>query len=244
MNQPAKDLAPTDDESGTTGIISVIERAAKDPNIDVQKMEKLLDMQERILEKQAEHEFWTAFAEMQTKLPVITEGGAIRHNGKLISKYARYDEDLHPVVTPILSEHGFSLLHQNVSSDTESVTIKSTLAHRAGHKIDTAFPLKADTSGSKSGPQAVASSRSYAKRYNTCDLLNIATAGSDDDAQSTKPRITEQQVADLESKLTEVGADKAAFLKFAKVEKLEDIHPNAYPALVKKLEAKAKQGAK
>ena len=72
--------------------------------------------------------------------------------------------------------------------------------------------MPVDTTGSKNGVQAVASSVSYGKRYTAGLLLNITTTGEDDDgngpvAQIT-PRITSAQATQLAT-LLEKCSDKA-----------------------------------
>lgn len=235
--------------SESANIISVIERAAKDPNVDPDKMERMFALYERVEEKKAEQAFWNAFAEMKPELPVITEGGKILNKqGHVQSEYARYDEDIHPVITPILSKHGFSIMHRNVSTDANMVVMQSILAHRGGHKIDTEFPLGADKSGNKNDTQALGSSRSYAKRYNACDLLDLATGGQDDDgSRADLAAIDEEQAADLYALIEEVGADQKRFLAYlaktgkVKIGSVEEIPAKMYKDAVAALEAKRKK---
>ena len=72
--------------------------------------------------------------------------------------------------------------------------------------------LPVDTSGSKNGVQAVASSVSYGKRYTAGLLLNITTTGEDDDgngpAATVTPRVTSAQAAQI-AMLLERCSDKA-----------------------------------
>src|SRR6185369_9501642 len=91
-------------ESG--GVLAVIERAALNPDIDVQKMQALFELQERIMARHAEMAFSSAFAEMQSEIPAIAENGKIEFSGKVQSRYALF-EDINEVVKPILQKHGF-----------------------------------------------------------------------------------------------------------------------------------------
>ena len=56
MTSTDKEIA-TIEQAPSTNIIQVIERAAMDPNVDIDKMERLLGMQERILTKESELAF-------------------------------------------------------------------------------------------------------------------------------------------------------------------------------------------
>jgi hypothetical protein len=222
-----------------TALIQVIERAATNPNVDIDKMERLLQMQERIIARNAKAAYTAALAEMQPKLPVITERGTIKNrDGGVQSKYALW-EDLNDAIRPILAEHGFALTFRT-GSEGEKIKVTGVLSHREGHSEETSMALPADTSGSKNAVQAVASSVSYGKRYTACALLNITSRGEDDDGQKAGAgqALSDQQIADLEALLSEVGANKNAFLKWAKVGDLSEILAKNYNACVKAIEAK------
>ncbi len=162
-----------------SGIVQMFERLASNPEVDVAKLEKLIEMQERILRYNAKAEFWQAFAQMQGELPTITEKGEILVNGQIRSRYAK-NEDIQEVVRPILQRHGFALSFRHEFTDGH-VKIIGVLAHRSGHSEQDEFVAKADTSGSKNDIQALGSTRSYGQRYTTIALLNIVSRGEDDD---------------------------------------------------------------
>src|SRR5437867_6950109 len=63
--------------------------AVADPRTDVEKMKALLDVQERLLKKQAEDAFNAAMSKLQPKLPQIDKNGAIVVRGQIRSRYAR-----------------------------------------------------------------------------------------------------------------------------------------------------------
>lgn len=168
--------------SDGAAVMQVIARVASDPSVDVAKLEKLLDMQERIMAKNAEMAFNADFAMMQSELPTIMENGEIRVNGVLRSKYARF-EDINEAVKPVLQKYGFAITFK---TDTGNGVIRvvGILAHRQGHRESTDMVLPVDASGSKNPVQAVGSSVSYGKRYVIEALLNLTSRGQDDDGQS------------------------------------------------------------
>lgn len=151
----------------------MFERLARDPSVPVEKLEKLIELQERIMRHQAKSAFDAAFAEMQGEIPTITERGEILVNGVLRSKYAKH-EDILDVVKPILQRHGFALRHRNIF-ENGTLRIVGILSHRSGHSEEDEFVAKADDSGSKNAIQALGSTRAYGARYTTIALLNIAT---------------------------------------------------------------------
>lgn len=176
-------ITPTPDTaSGPASMLAVIERVAKDPNADIDKMERLLQMHERMLEREARAAYTAAMASMQPELPSIVERGAIKdRGGNVQSTYALW-EDINAAIKPVLQKHGFALSFRTETAE-QRITVTGVLAHRDGHQETTEITLPADTSGSKNGVQSVGSSVSYGKRYAASALLNLTTHGEDDDGR-------------------------------------------------------------
>lgn len=169
---------------GETGMVQMLERLALSPDVPVDKLEKLIELQERIMRHNAKAEFDGAFAVMQGQIPIITEDGKILVNGALRSKYAT-NEAIQETVKPILQQHGFSLRFRNEHLDGNRLKVIGILSHRAGHSEQDEFVCPPDTSGSKNDIQAIGSTRAYGQRYTTLALLNIATRGTDDDGRKS-----------------------------------------------------------
>jgi hypothetical protein len=171
-------------ESSATAIIQVIERAASNPDVDIDKMERLLQMQERILARNAEAAFNTALAQMQNELPVIEENGTIRARDRSIqSRYAKF-EDINEAVKPIMRQYGFAISFRTAFQEGE-VIVTGVLTHEQGHREESAVKLPADASGNKNNVQGWGSSISYGKRYTMNALLNITSRGEDNDGRGS-----------------------------------------------------------
>lgn len=213
------------------GLLAVISRAASDPNVDIDKLERLLAAQERVQANQAKSAFTQAKLAMRPELPEITMKGRITIRDKndannIIQEtpFARF-EDIHEAVTPILSAHGFDLSFRNGLAPDGKVRVTTVLSHIEGHTEETFFDLPHDSSGSKNAVQAVGSSTSYGKRYGTLSILNIRVAGEDDDGQAAceKACLSKEQRDEILKALDEIGADKQAFTKYMGVEAVADI---------------------
>lgn len=178
------------------GLLAVIERAARDPNVDIDKMERLLQMQERVQERNAKTAYFEAMSAMQPNLPTIDENGNIKNkSGGVQSTYALW-EDINEVIKPILSEYGFSLTFRGRNTDREVTTV-GVLTHCLGYSETSEISLPRDESGSKNIVQSIGSSKSYGKRYAAFDLLNITTRKEDDDGYSTgQPRSKLEKAVD------------------------------------------------
>lgn len=176
------ELATVEPINQTGNVLAVISRAATDASVDISKMERLLDMQERVLAKQAEMAFYDAMSDLQAAMPTIKKEGVIKVGETVRSRYARF-EDILGQTRDLLKEHGFSVSFKSNFVDGQ-LEITGTLSHKAGHHESTTMRLPFDSSGSKNNVQAIGSSVSYGKRYVYCMLLNINITEDDDDGVS------------------------------------------------------------
>src|SRR5688572_28060524 len=135
-----------DHEAQASNTVSMFERLAKDPNVSVEKLEGLVELQERAEARTAKAVFAAAFAAMQGEIPVITKHGEIKVNDAVRSKYARL-EDIDRIVKPILMKHGFAITHKTKFDN--NVKVISVLMHSAGHTEETEFVSAPDSSGGK-----------------------------------------------------------------------------------------------
>lgn len=239
QERPAQALAPVSD---ATAIIQVIERAARDPRVDIERMERLLQMHERLVAGQAKAAYAAALARLQPKLPMIGERGAIKNNaGAVQSRYAFW-EDIVTVITPVLAAEGFSLSFRTGNAN-QRIQVTGVLAHAQGHSEETTLDLPADTSGSKNAVQAVASSVSYGKRYTAGALLNLRTGELDDDGQSADPgpKLSAEQVKQVERRLNEANVALQGFLEFWQVEQIAHIPACNFALIMKRLDEAAKK---
>lgn len=174
----------TDTQEQETGnFLAVIEKAAMNPDIDVDKMSKLLDMQERIMNKNAEIAFNRAMADLQPKMPYIPKKAKIMNkNGGVQSFYAKYEE-IDRLVRPLYTASGFS-----VDYNSGGNKYFCTVSHVEGHKKTFEMELPADKTGSKNDIQAMSSTVSYAKRILLCMAFNIVTMDEDDDGESSQDK--------------------------------------------------------
>lgn len=178
-------------------IMAVISRAAADPTCDIEKMERLLAMHERMQAKDSEAAFNAGMAQMQCEIPTVFEAAVNLHTG---NAYATLD-DITRIIKPIMQRHGFAITFK-VENLEKAISVTGILMHRDGHREQTTMTLPADIGKGRNEVQAVGSSTTYGKRYVMCALLNITTSDTrDDDAQSSDGSDTAemraQAVADI-----------------------------------------------
>jgi hypothetical protein len=221
-----------------TSIISVISRAAADPNTDVEKLERLLNMYERAQDRNARLAYESAFSAMTPQLPTIDEKGGIKDkSGKVQSTYALW-EDINDAIAPILTKHGFTLSFRP-GADGDKVTVTAVLSHIDGHSERATMVLPLDMSGSKNAVQGVGSTTSYGKRYLAINMLNITSrAKQDRDRDGQSAFITDEQISQLQDLLIATGSDPIRFCAFMKVQQLAQIPADRFDAALSALNKK------
>ncbi|MFZ3193814.1 MAG: ERF family protein, partial [Moraxellaceae bacterium] len=146
--------------SESAAVIQMLERAVLNPDVDIEKMERLFAMRERMEATDAKRAYFAAMAEVQVELPAIAEKGGIKNNaGKVQSTYARW-EDINEAIKPVLSRHGFALSFRT-GQDNGQIVVTGILSHAQGHMEETTMRLPIDGSGSKNAVQSIGSSTSY-----------------------------------------------------------------------------------
>jgi hypothetical protein len=220
---PRQDVAIAAAAAGS--LLPTIVQLAKDPSVDVAKLQALLEMQERMEARQAQAEFNQAYIRLQKRLPRIKKNGTLEYpvdknkpDGpkRKVSNYARW-EDIDKEIRPLLEAEGFALSFTTAPrpGDGGGLIVTAILRHTAGHSTETPIPIPLDTSGGKNNIQGYGSALSYGKRYAATAALNIITEGEDDDGQRGGMRfITAEEAIDLERLLTESKSDRPRFLQF------------------------------
>lgn len=246
-----------------SSMIATIERMTRDPSIDVEKLERLLAMAERMRAREAETEFNAAMRACQAEMPAIFRDGINLHTKKV---YATL-ESVNLKVVPVASRHGFALSFGTADSSLKDhVRITCRVSHIGGHSIDRFFDLPVDVGGAKSATQASGSTVTYGRRYLILMIFNLSLTNEDTDgrppgeapeADDTKPKVEPraQRASDeLANKVAaahslwaseKAGADKSYPAFFAWAEKVTKTtgltsRANWTPELVSKCEEACK----
>lgn len=221
----------------STSILQVIERAAENPNVDVEKMERLFALQERILMKNAEVAFNTSMQAAQQEMPKILRN---RENTSSSSRYADL-EKVNEAIVPVYTKHGFSLSFGTADCPLPAhARITCLVSHIGGHSRTYQGDIPLDLTGpkgnqNKTGVQGFGSTTSYGRRYLTLLIFNITLTNEDNDGQGEF--VTEEQIANLTALATEVNANMFKFLAYLKVKSLPELASKHYTKAIRALEA-------
>jgi hypothetical protein len=219
-------------------VIAMIERAARDPNVDIDKMQRLLDMRAAEEARRAKVAYSAALSQMQPELPVITRRGKIGlgGNNQKGPTYAKW-EDINEGIKPVLATYGFALSFRT-GRDSDKIMVTGILSHKDGHSEETTMLLPIDTGPGRNAVQSVGSSTSYGKRYTASALLNLTSRDEDDDGAGGF--ITDDQADELRKLITETKADTPKFLRYVGAPSIPDIPASKFDMAKAALESKKK----
>lgn len=238
---PRKRVAKAKAEAPTS-LLQVIERAARDPSVDIAKMERLIELQRQVHDREAETAFNGAMALAQSEMVRVQADAT---NPQTRSQYATYAQ-IDRALRPIYSRHGFALSFDEADSPKpEHIRVTCHVSHRAGFTRTYHTDMPADGKGAKGGDvmtktHAAGSAKSYGMRYLVRGIFNVAVGEDDDDGNGGEPveLLSRDQVANIRALLQEVNADEGKFLAWAKVDSITKIPTRAYKTCVAAIEAR------
>jgi len=241
IQEPANTAVAPASESAA--IFSIIERAARDPQVDLDKMERLMAMRERELNRQAEQAFNLAMKAAQAEMRTI---GADANNSQTRSKYATYAK-LDSVLRPIYTKHGFSIsFDEDDSPKADHIRVLCYVAHEAGYTRTYRKDMPADGKGARGGDvmtktHAAGAAASYGMRYLLKGIFNVAVGEDDTDGntgEDTSKTISAAQRNELQELIEKLRWDVPGFCEWAKIEALPDLEARLFPKAKQSLEAR------
>lgn len=244
-HEPTQAPAPVA-ASESAAIFQIIERAARDPNVDIDKMERLIKMQEEVRARQAELEFDEAMSAAQEEMQPVR---ADANNTQTKSKYATFAA-LDAAIRPIYTKHGFSVSYSTDDSPLDGHVRVVAKVARGGHRERPHIDMPADGKGAKGGDvmtktHATGSAIQYGRRYLLGMIFNIAVSRDDDGNAASKDAtpIDADQLKRLRTLIELSGADTEIFCERWKIEALPDLPASKFNEAYGSLERWHKQQA-
>jgi len=177
--------------SGSSKLIEL----AVSKSFDVERLEKLIDLQERQEKKEAKRLFSEKFAAMQSRLQPIMRNKTAMKGGEKMYGYASIGQ-IQKAVQKIVTEYGFSYYWERpaINHERKWVTVTFVLAGW-GHekKTEAEGPIMEPTQR-QNALQALQGSITYLRRYSMKDGLGIVDDDDDRDAAGGDVRIVDAEV--------------------------------------------------
>lgn len=166
-------------ESPTPGTLL---QMAIQQNLDLDKLEKIMDLQAKYEAAQAKKAYDAAFAAFKVEATKIIRDTKV-NDGPLKGKaYAKLSTVVN-AITPALSKHGLSSSWKLTKDEKDWIEVTCTIRHVDGHIESVSMGGPPDTGGAKSMLQSRASTVTYLERYTLKAITGLSEQDDDDDAQ-------------------------------------------------------------
>ena len=196
-------------------MVSMIERVVMDPNADLDKLERMLAMKERMDAEAARRSFSDAMAACQAEMEPVARN---QNNDQTRSRYADLAA-IYKACKPICARHGFSFSTLPAASDKPGMMgVRWTLRHQSGHEESDVAEVPIDDKGmkgtaNKTQTHAFGSTASYARRYLFCMIFDVATSDDNDGNRRTdSATISAEQFIELRDLIEETNTDFDKFV--------------------------------
>ncbi len=215
----------------SAALIHVIERAAINPDVDVEKMERLFAMHQLMVGRQAEQDFNEAMRAAQNEMPEVERDA---RNKSTDSSYSKL-ETVVKTITPVVTEHGFSLSFGTAESHIGGhYRVTCEVSHKGGHTRNYHADIPMDDVGpqgkkNKTAVHGFGSCMTYGRRYLTLLIFNIVLKDEDNDGNAVDEFISAEQKEQLIDLIKAAGGDPdnpesgKRFLKFMDVASVDEI---------------------
>jgi ERF superfamily len=163
--------------------LAMIERAAKDPAVDIAKLERMLELRSQEHARLAAQKYRESMSACQAAMQAIRTDAINTHAGN--AKYATLAA-VDAVARPIYTAHGFALSFDTDDCAKENhVRVVCRVHHAAGHAEHFHIDMPCDGKGAKGNAvmtmtHAVASAISYARRYLLSMVFSLCIERDDD----------------------------------------------------------------
>src|ERR1044071_4091370 len=217
-------------EAARPNFLELIEKVVSNPDISVEKMQALLDMQLQMEDRRAAAEFDAAMIRAQKEIEALNWDKKGDNN-----RYVSYPK-IEKMLRPVREKHGFTQSYDSeISPVPGQMIFCCDVSHEAGHTKRYRLPMSIDGQGAKgggvmTGAQAVGNGTSYAMRYLDKMIWNIPMLVDKDDNDGGEPQklVTAKQVSELKQLAKDTNTDIKKFCEHFKVESIEKLPTSKY----------------
>lgn len=227
--------ATTQPASIQSALLEIVQR----DDIDPDRLEKFLDLQIKMEDRQLEKEFHLALSGFQMECPIIKKTKHVSFKS-VDYWYAPLDEMV-SVIKPILNKFGLSYTFNMFElQGKEYAELVTTIHHVNGYKKSYKYhfdPVHDDVKMNLA--QRRKASLTFAKREGLQSALGIVVADEDDDARRAVSELyTPAQKEKIDALVKATNSDKEKLLSYLKIEDPEYMSRRDADKLIKALEHK------
>lgn len=213
-------------------------------------LDKLVDLYQKIEDRNAVKALNQAIAKFQSECPRITTSKKVDYasktGGRVNYKYAELDH-IQEIIKPVLERNGLSVTWE-CHTEGNKITEICVVRHRDGAQIQSPFTTTNDSNSAASPQQKDGMAATYAMRRSLGQALGISIGDRDTDGMipinnaQVWRTITETEAKNIETLIGEVGADLNKFLNYFEVDCVESLPAGRFREAVAMLEKKRGRG--
>ncbi len=212
LPEPTKMVLDTQDRC-----LKMIEAAIENGGT-LEQVEKIIELQGVLEERQAKKAFFQSFADFQCYVPTIEKKGfagfKTRDGGETQYNFARL-EDIKKAIQSPLGMNGLSYRwdEKSVSGD---ISVTCILSHKDGYQQTSTMTSGSDKTGSKNNIQAIASTMTYLRRYTLIAVAGLTVGDQDFDGEQPVDMnmLSAQDYARLVTIISNIGMSEKALETF------------------------------
>lgn len=215
----------------------------QNPDIDPERLEKFMTLQERWEDRQAQKAFNEAMARFQGECPTIKKKKKVdftsRSGNRVKYNYSPLEE-ITGLIKPIMDKHGLAFTFSTKPAEENETTLMVKISHVMGHSEVTewTFPAVHDDQRMTMS-QRKKSALSYAKRAGLENALGIVTEEEDDDSRGTEEELlTDLQNKKLHALIKETNTNRDEMKAYFKLESMKDMTKTQAETAIHMLETK------
>ena len=195
MSEKGKELAKAEPQTEPQALL----RLAVESGADVEKLERLMALQERWEATQARKAFLEAMGELQAEMPTIIKTRQVcDRSGRVMYKFASLDQII-AAMQPHEHKHGFTHRWEYDATPEGVLLVSCIVQHAGGHAEKTTVRVPPTKGMNTNAAQDQRVMEQYGKRGSYEGAFGIATAAEDIDAQidADAPSIDAKQAAEI-----------------------------------------------
>lgn len=201
-------------------------RHAMDSGADLDRLERLMDLQDRWEAKEARKAFADAMTNFKMNPPKVYKDKHVKFGT------TEYDHatigNACDIIVAALAQHGFA--HRWVTTQPAGkVMVECIITHRQGHSQSNVLESAPDKSGGKNDIQAIISARTYLERHTLFDATGLASLDEEDDdgrRAELDTSLADEWIAKVKAAPTDADVVKVWDVGIVAIEKAKD--QNAY----------------
>jgi hypothetical protein len=173
------------------GLLAVIDRAVRDKDVDVGKLQALLAVKKEYEADEARKAFVAAMNAFKVNPPRIVKNKTVSFD-RTSYRHATLD-NVCDQIGAALAQHGLSHRWDVQQVEGGVIRVACVLTHALGHSERVQLDGLPDASGSKNKIQQVGSTVTYLQRYTLLSITGLATTDQDDDGAGAGERHEEER---------------------------------------------------